>query len=54
MAKAAVCSKAMVLLLLILCWLLLPLWDSAIVLCCISIKVFCNHLDGVQRAGSFA
>ena len=34
--KAAVCSKAVVLLLLIRCWLLLQLWDSAIVLffCC--------------------
>ena len=30
---AAVRSKSMVLLLLIRCWLLLPLWDSLIVLC---------------------
>ena len=33
MALATVRSKAMVLLLLIQCWLLLPLWDSVIVLC---------------------
>ena len=33
MAKAAVRSKAVVLLLLTFCLLLLPLWDSVIVLC---------------------
>ena len=33
MAFAGVRSKAVVLLLLIRCWLLLPLWDSVIVLC---------------------
>ena len=32
-ALAAVRSKVVVLLLMILCWLLLPLWDSAIILC---------------------
>ena len=32
-AKAAVRSKAVVLLLLIFCLLLLPLWESVIVLC---------------------
>ena len=32
-AKAAVCSKAVVLLLLTFCLLLLPLWESVIVLC---------------------
>ena len=32
-ALAAVRSKAVVLLLLIRCWLLLPLWDSVIVIC---------------------
>ena len=34
-ALAAVRSKAVVLLLLIRCWLLLPLWDSIILLCCV-------------------
>ena len=33
MAKAAICSKAVVLLLLIRYWLLLPLWDYVIVQC---------------------
>ena len=33
MALAAIRSKAVVLLLLIRCWLLLPMWDSWIVLC---------------------
>ena len=33
MAYAAVCSKAVVLLLLTFCLLLIPLWESAIVLC---------------------
>ena len=33
MALAVVCSKVVVLLLLIRCWLLLPVWDSVIVLC---------------------
>ena len=33
MAKAAVCSKAVVMLLLTFCLLLLPLWESVIVLC---------------------
>ena len=33
MALAVVRSKAVVLLLLIRCWLLLPVWDSVIVLC---------------------
>ena len=32
MAYAAIRSKAVILLLLIRCWLLLPLWDSVIVL----------------------
>ena len=33
MAQAAFCSKAMVLLLLTFCLLLLPLWESVTVLC---------------------
>ena len=33
MAQAAVCSKAVVLLLLTCCSFLLPLWESVIVLC---------------------
>ena len=41
------------------CLLLLPLWDSVIVLCFVvsyfmSILVLGNHLDGEERAGCFA
>ena len=55
MAYTAVRSKAMVLLLLIHCLLLLPLCESVIFLCFVvrnfmSILV-CNHLDGEERAG---
>ena len=44
--------------LLIPCLLLLPLWESEIVLCFVvryfmSILV-CNHLEGEERAGCFA
>ena len=58
MAWAAVRSKAVVLLLLTFCLLLLPLWESVFVLCFVaryymSILV-CNHLDGEERAGCFA
>ena len=54
MALAAVRSKAVVLVLLIRCWLLLTLWYFVIVLCFVvryfvSILVF-NHLDGEDRA----
>ena len=52
MAYTAVRPKAVVLLLLIHC-LLLPLWESVVVLCFVvrnfrSILV-CNHLDGEER-----
>ena len=48
----------MVLLLLTCCLLLLPLWESVIVLCFVvhyfmSILVL-HHLDGEERAGCFA
>ena len=33
MAKAAVCSKVVILLFLTCCLLLLPLWESGVVLC---------------------
>ena len=41
------------------CWLLLPLWDSVIALCCFFVRYFvsvlvCNHLDREKRAGCFA
>ena len=54
---AAVLCKAVVMLLLIRCWLLIPLWDSVSVLCFVvrcfvPILVF-NHLDGEERAGCF-
>ena len=57
-AKAAVRSKAVVLLLLTFCLLLLPLWESVIVLCFVvryfmSILVL-QHLDGEERADCFA
>ena len=58
-AEAAVRSKAVFLLLLTFCLLLLPLWESVIVLCFVvrylkSILVLdCNHLDGEERAGCF-
>ena len=56
-ALAAVRSKAMVLLLLIRCWLLLLLLDSVIVLCFVvrylASILFCNHLDEEERAGFF-
>ena len=52
-SKAAVRSKAVVLLLLTFCLLLLPLWESVIVLCFVvryfmSILVF-HHLDWEER-----
>ena len=55
MAWAAVPSKAVVLLLLTFCLLLLPLWESVIVLCFV-VRYFMsiNHLDGEERAGCFA
>ena len=58
MAWAAVRSKAVVLLLLTFCLLLLPLWESVIVLCFVvryfmSILVL-RHLDGEERADCFA
>ena len=58
MAYTAVRSKAVVLLLLIHCLLLIPLCESVIVLCFVvrnfmSILVY-NHLDGEERAGCFA
>ena len=58
MALAAVRSAAAGLLLFVHCLLLLPLWDSVIVLCFVvryfvSILV-CNHLDEEERAGCFA
>ena len=57
-ALAAVRSKAVVLLLLVRCLLLLPLWDSVIVLC----FVVCyfvyflewNHLNKEERSRCFA
>ena len=59
MASAAVRSKAVVLLLLTFCLLLFRLWESVIVLCFVvcyfmSILVYCNHLDGEERADCFA
>ena len=58
MAYAAVQAKAVVLLLLAFCLLLLPLWESVIVLSFVvryfmSILVL-NHLDGIERASCFA
>ena len=58
MASAAVRSKAVVLLLLTFCLLLLPLWESVIVLCFV-VRYFMSilalyHLDGEERAGCFA
>ena len=58
MAYTAVRSKAVVLLLLIHCLLLLPLCESVIFLCFV-VRIFmsilvCNHLDGEERAGCFA
>ena len=47
----AVCSKAVVLLLLIRCWLLLPLWDSVIVLCFV-VRYFVSFL--VLQSSCFA
>ena len=57
-AYAAVHSKVVVLLLLIRCLLLLPLWNSVIVICFVvrylmSILVF-NHLDGEEKSCFFA
>ena len=59
LAWAAVPSKAVVLLLLTFCLLLLPLWESVIVLCFVvrylmSILVLQSScLDGEERAGCF-
>ena len=57
-ALAAVLSKAVAVMLLSCCLLLLPLWESVVVLCFVvrysmSLLV-CNHLDGEERAGCFA
>ena len=51
MAKAAVCSKAVVLLLFIRFLLLHPLKDSVIVLYFGTLCpfLFCDHLDGEER-----
>ena len=58
MAKAAVRSKAVALLLLTCYLLLLLLWESVIVLCFVVRYLmpflFCNHLDGEERAGCIA
>ena len=53
MALAAVRSKAVVLLLLIRCWLLPPLWDSVIVLG-FGVRNFVPILVLQSRAGCFA
>ena len=44
----------MVLLLVIRCWLLLPLCDSVIVLFCCALLYAHSSFDGKQRAGCFA
>ena len=58
MAKAAVLSKALVQLLLTCCLLLIPLWESVIVNVLLYVILcpflFCNHLDGEERADFFA
>ena len=58
LAYTAVRSKAAALLLLIHCLLLLPLWETVIVLCFVVRNfmtiLICNHLDGEERAGCFA
>ena len=58
MAQAAVRSKAVVLLLLIRCLLLLPLWESKLLYVLLYVTLcpfqFYNHLDGEERAGCFA
>ena len=50
--------KAMVLLLLTFCLLLLPLWESVMsyVLLCVTLCPLqhCNHLEWEERAGCFA
>ena len=58
MASAAVRSEAVVLLLLIHCWLFHPLWDSVIALC-FAVRYFMPILvlqpfDGEERGGCFA
>ena len=60
MAWAAVHSKAVVLLLLTFCLLLLPLWMSVTVLC-FAVRYFMSilvlqssYIDGEERAGCFA
>ena len=57
MTWAAVRSQAMVLLLVVRCWLLLTLWGSVIILCFdvpyfVSILAW-NHFDGEERFGCF-
>ena len=58
MAYTGVSSKAAFLLLLSHCLVLLPLWESVIVLCCVVRNfmsiIVCNHLDWEERAGCFA
>ena len=46
-------AKTMVLLLLIRCLLLLPLWDSVIVVCFLVRYFISILLDGKERAGCF-
>ena len=56
-ALAAVRSKAVVLLLLTFCLLLLPFWESVTVLCFVVryfMSILVLHLDGEERAGCFA
>ena len=56
-AYAAAHSKAVVLLLLIRCLLLFPLWNSVIVICFVVrylMQFFCNHLDGEEKSCCFA
>ena len=54
MAWAAVRSEVVVLLLLTFCLLLLPLWESVIVLCFVVRYFMSIHLDGEERAECFA
>ena len=54
MDQAAVCSKVVVLLLLIQCCLLVPLMGSMFVaLFCVLSSSFCIHINGEERAVCF-
>ena len=57
-AYAAVLSRVVVLMLLIRCLLLLPLWDSFVVPCFVVLLLckfsLCNHQDGEDRGSCFA